>query len=62
MQSAKKEAEAMIHALPDDATFEDMQYRLYVLEKIHLGLADADAGRTLSHDAVKTQLARWRDG
>jgi predicted transcriptional regulator len=62
MHSAKQDAEAMIHALPDDATFEDMQYRLYVLEKIHLGLEDVDAGRTLPHDEVKAQLARWRDG
>lgn len=37
MQTAKQEIEAMVRALPEDATFEEVQYRLYVLEKIHRG-------------------------
>ena len=32
MQTAKQEALAAINALPDEATFEEIQYRLYVLE------------------------------
>ena len=34
-----------IQALPDDATVEDAMDRLYVLAKIEVGLAQADAGR-----------------
>jgi len=52
----------MVRALPDDATFEDIQYRLYVLEQIQMGPEDADVGRIIPHHEIKPQLARWRDG
>ena len=45
MQTAKQEALAAINALPDEATFEEIQYRLYVLEHVRAGLAELDAGR-----------------
>ncbi len=59
MQSAKQDAEAMIHALPDDATFEDMQYRLYVLEKIHLGLESLKTEGGVPHDEARHRMAKW---
>ncbi len=59
MQSAKQEVEAMIHALPDDATFEDMQYRLYVLEKIHLGRHSLKQDGGVPHEEAKRKMAKW---
>jgi predicted transcriptional regulator len=32
---------------------------LYVRQKIEQGLADADAGRVLSHAEVQQRLAKW---
>lgn len=49
---------AAISALPDDATLEEIVYRLHVVESIHAGLADIEAGRTVSHDEVKAELAK----
>lgn len=61
MQSAKKEAEAMIRALPDDASFEDIQYRLYVLEKIRKGIESAEKGGGVPHEQARERLAGWLD-
>ena len=59
MPSAKQDAEAMIHALPDDATFEDMQYRLYVLEKIHLGSESLNMEGGVPQDEARRRVAKW---
>lgn len=42
--------------LPADATVEDAMERLLFLAKIERGIADADAGRTLSHEEVRARL------
>lgn len=38
MNNPKAEVASMLEALPDDASFEDIQYHLYVLEKVKRGL------------------------
>jgi predicted transcriptional regulator len=62
MRTAKQDAAAIINSLPEDASLEEIQYRLYVLEKIRSGLAEIDAGRDLSHEEALVRLAKWRDG
>lgn len=59
MQTAKQEIESMVRGLPDDATYEDAQYRLYVLEKIHLGLESIDQNGGVPHDVAKARFAKW---
>ena len=54
METAKDEVRRILEALPDDATLEDIQYRIYVRQAIDAGLRDIAEGRTLSHeDAVR---------
>ena len=48
-----------IQELPDDATVADAMERLYLLEKIERGIAQADAGQTVSHEEARRHLARW---
>jgi hypothetical protein len=55
----KQEAERVLRHLPDDSTLEDIQYHLYVLEKIRRGRADVAAGRSYASDEIRTQLAQW---
>ena len=62
MQTAKQDAAALIEALPDDASIEDIQYRLYVLEKVRAGLAEVEADQDISHEEAMARLAKWRDG
>ena len=49
----------MLEELPDDASFEDIQYHIYVREKVERGLEDVRAGRLLSQDEVERRMARW---
>jgi len=59
MQSAKQEVEAMLSHLPDDSTLEDIQYHLYVLEKIKRGQDDINKGRRYTHEEAKERLSKW---
>ena len=45
--------------LPDDATFEDAIYELYVASKIERGLEQADKREGISHEEAKQRFAEW---
>jgi predicted transcriptional regulator len=60
MVSIKQEVSRLLERLPEDCSLEDIQYHLYVLEKVLRGVEDADGGRTLSHADVEQRLSRWR--
>lgn len=59
MTPAKVEAQSLIQKLPDDCTFEDIHYHLYVLEKVQRGLEAADTQGTLSQQEVEERLKKW---
>ena len=59
MGSPKDEVSALLKKLPDDASFEDIQYHLYVLEKVKRGIERAHTEGTISHDDAKTRLGKW---
>lgn len=59
MNAAKKEAQALLKRLPDDCTFEDIQYHLYVLEKIQRGAKSLDEGKGIPHEEAKKRLKKW---
>ncbi len=44
----KQQAQALIAELPEDASWQELTYRLEVRADIELGLADVAAGRTTS--------------
>jgi len=52
----KSEAHRLIDALPDDATWDDIMYRVYVRQCIDAGVQDADAGRTVDVDEVRRRF------
>jgi len=59
METAKEQVRQLLSALPEDATLEDIQYHIYVRQKIEQGLADVEAGRVVSHAEVQQRLAKW---
>lgn len=59
MQVAKQQVETLLNTLPDDCSLEDIQYHLYVIEKIRNGTARAEAEGVLSHEAVENRLSKW---
>ena len=46
-----------VQLLPDDASVEDAMDRLLLLAKVERGLAQANSGETLPHQAVKERMA-----
>jgi predicted transcriptional regulator len=59
MRTAKEEVRRMLEQIPDDATFEDIQYHIYVREKIERGLKDIQEGRLLSQEEVEQRMSKW---
>ena len=59
--TAKQEAQKILDGLPDDASLEQIQYHLYVVQKIEAGLRDAEEGRLLSQEEVERRIAKWPD-
>ncbi len=59
MGTAKEEVRKLLDQLPDDSSFEDIQYHIYVREKIQRGLEDFEAGRTLTEEEAEQRMARW---
>ena len=59
MSSPKSEVASMLATLPDDASLEDIQYHLYVLEKVKRGIERAETEGALSHEEAKARLSEW---
>ncbi len=55
-QTLKEEARRLIEQLPEDATWEDLQYEIYVRQAIEAGLKDCREGRTLPVSEVRRRL------
>lgn len=58
MASVKEEAMRIVEALPDEATWDDLMYELYVNKKVAAGTADADAGKVVSHQQARKRAAK----
>ncbi|MEW6349060.1 MAG: hypothetical protein AB1646_08350 [Thermodesulfobacteriota bacterium] len=59
MSTAKDEVELLLSHLPEDCSLEDIQYHIYVMEKVRRGLHVADTEGTLSQDEVEKRLSKW---
>ena len=56
MSIVKQEAKNLIDKLPDNVTWDDIMYELYVKKKIAVGLKAAEEGRVVSHEDAKKRL------
>jgi predicted transcriptional regulator len=52
----KEEARRLVERLPDDATWEDLQYEIYVRQAIEAGLKDSREGRTVPLDEARRRF------
>ena len=59
MATAKEEVRKILDEIPDDASFEDIQYHIYVRDKIARGLEDIEQGRVLSQEEVERRMSKW---
>ncbi len=56
MSSAKQQVESLLNKLPENCSLEDIQYHLYVLDKVRHGLEDAKQQGTISQDDVEKRV------
>ena len=59
MNTAKKEVRSLLQNMPNDCTIEDIQYHLYVIEKINRGLERAKREGGIPQEVVERRLAKW---
>jgi hypothetical protein len=59
MSTAKQQVESLLHKLPENCSLEDIQYHLYVLDKVRQGLDDARQHGTVSQEEAEKRLGKW---
>lgn len=59
MSTVKDEVTSLIARLPEDASIEDVQYHLYVVEKVRNGLDAARTEGTLTQEQAEERLGKW---
>ena len=57
--SAKQQVQLLLEKLPDSSSLEDIQYHLYILEKVHRGLEDAREHGAISQEDAESRLTEW---
>ena len=58
--SPKAQMIDLIDKQPDDSSYDELLRELAFARMVDRGLADSDAGRTISHDAMKRTIESWR--
>ena len=58
MNTPKQATAEILKELPDDATFDDIMYRLYVLTKIERGLAEANQGLLIDQEDAEKAMEK----
>ena len=62
MPTAKEEIRKMLDGLPDDASWEDVQYSIYVRERIDRARIEASQEETLiDQDEIEARMNHWLD-
>jgi hypothetical protein len=59
MNTVKQNIETILNQLPDDCSIEDIQYHLYVLEKVRQSLNSSSAEYTRPQEEVEGLLNKW---
>jgi predicted transcriptional regulator len=56
MGGVREEAHKLIDALPEETTWDDLIYQMYVRKKIARGVEAAEQGRVVPHEEVKKRF------
>ena len=59
MPTAKEETRKILDDLPDGATWEDIQYSIYVRERIERGQLEAEQEMLIDREEVEVRMDRW---
>lgn len=59
MKTAKEEVREILDQIPDNVTLEDIQYHIYVRQKVQKSLKEASEGKVISQEEVKKRMSKW---
>jgi predicted transcriptional regulator len=59
MNTAKDEVRKLLERLPNDASFEDIQYQVYLLDEVARGSEELDRGEGVEQAEVRRRLGKW---
>ncbi|MEH2041351.1 hypothetical protein [Nostoc sp.] len=59
MNTTKEKVQSLLNQLPDDCSIEDIQYHLYVIEKVSRGLEAADTEGVITQEEAEERLSKW---
>lgn len=59
MNNLREQVTSLLDRLPADATIEDLQYHLYVIDKIEKGIASAEREGTLTQEQAEKKFEKW---
>jgi hypothetical protein len=59
MNTAKDEVRKLLERLPNDASFEDIQYQVYLLDEVVRGSEELERGEGIDQDEARRRLAKW---
>jgi predicted transcriptional regulator len=60
MSPAKAQLIRLIEEQPDDSSFEEVLRELAFAAMVERGIADSDAGRTISNEEMARRIESWR--
>jgi len=59
MSTPKEELRRLLDKLPDDVSFEDIQYHIYVQQSVERGLDAAERGEVVSQEEAERRMSKW---
>ena len=59
MERAKEEVRKLLDMLPEEVSFEDIHYHIYVQEAIRRGLEAAERGDLVDQEEIERRMAKW---
>ena len=59
MGKPKEEVRRLLDTLPEEVSYEDIQYHIYVRQAIEHGIAAVERGEVASHEEVERRMAKW---
>ena len=55
----KEEVRRLLDTLPDTVSYDDIQYHIYVQQKIDRGIEAANRGDFISEEEIERRIATW---
>lgn len=57
--TAKQKLLQLVQDQPEDSSYDEILRELAFARMVDRGLADAESGRTISHEEMKARIASW---